>query len=1671
VDETLEAFYAANLDGSAAQDSSVEVDDSDPTMGEAFQQGMEAGAAGVSSSLDYFQALAGTLVGNEEYAQEKVEDARARESRAALAVGNLETFGEAVDNPSITGAFAQIAKLGGMGVPSLISSIATLGIGGAIGRGVGGHAAKKIVRESMEKVAKGEATPDETDIAQLAFQIAKKKRVGTKVGAYAGATTSEYPMMAGENFGEALGAGQEMNQATALRSAAVAIPQTAVGVGTEAALLKMIGKQAAKKAPSSDSILGQLAKNIGSTGGKGFLMEGTSEYLQSEMAIQNRKSYDETYSDEEAMLRRAESFIAGGIIGGGAGGVGGVLATGAQNLGTAKEKTQRIMDKARDYVDKGREQKVSDDIDAEESTASPTEQPDLFDDLASQAATDNEPSTTDDGPTVRNMDIPVEVQEAFQNENQDGQQELDLGPETVEVATGTPKSDPNRTFDNTTEARENFQDQFGEINWNDPFYAGMNESFLNNVADSQRNNPNVEINIKQDEDGKYVATFEDKPADPLDESKDGVIRTLLDAADSKFKSGAFLVTPDGKRRPMNLASLTTAGKKLLASRGDDIYSDDDLEGARRGLSTFLGDMMLADTGYDIEIGGKSIFEIDADKPLRTQIDAEYVMGARIDDSDVTLNEVLQPEQDTVKPVEYTVEGTERGGSPFKFKFKDRQEALNAAAEARARGATVDIKKSREYNDPTFNEDDTVEGELGSVDEGTRMREQDIFDEDGQPIPKTRLNIEDNPKSQNRSRGRNNRETNTRRKATFLPVNYPTGSLGKIADQVIAQVNRVLKFKKSVTALGVKELDGMTEQQIKEMFGDARVGALVYEQYQQLKNNPNAMGRYISFANSHLIIVDNSKGNDLQTALVAAHELGHALFNEEMDNSLERNAVRRKMLEAYDKSDAKKDGLDFEEWFADQTAIWAKALFFKEKKAAAGIVQRVFKQLAEKMLKLWKAVTPSLQRRFAKERRSDAFTDFIDNTVAASRENRSLDEAAGVSDISFDQKALIREMEAGTDARAQNAVKNLIKQLSKLFDNAPGHTFLKIILAEDNMLRGISEKVADMFYVQSNTTGKVGFIKSKDHVRGLFFNELEDMLGDNWDTPEVKKAFEEASSGTPTSELSGKALEIRQFLERVHDNYISKVPGNDIGKRDNYFPVVLNLAAIYENPQPFIDLILAEKPHLRRADVEKTINGLIARQSGILNEEIEVTVDATDPVSHVEQARILTDGIDPAKLREFSEDPEIAIMKYLRHVITRTEFKRYTTDENGKDILQEELDKLSPQDRRDAVATIERYLGYTDKPMNPKLQKLQSYMQLFNWITLLPLATIGSITEIGGAIVNTRELNGFQTAIGALKQRLWTDPERSKQLARDIGVAFSTAMGNLGLTDADAEYLDPKVRKWSDKFFQKIGLDWFTRFTREYAAVTGVDFLVEHADPKTAGKRSERYLRDHGITAEQVNKWKAAQQDGKNYTFEGPEGEAMKAATQRFVENSMLRPNAAERPAWANDPRYQLIWALKSYLYSFGKVIIGGIKREMGKRLDEGGTQADQLTAIGVTSIMALGAFMPLAMLSLELRELSKVAIAGVLPGVEPNGRYFRSDRMSYGEYFGEIFDRAGYMGPLSIIGMMFKSQEWGQTGAGAIFGPTAGFLVDDIGMGLYRGESFFKDIVPSRVIPGYNIVL
>jgi len=686
-------------------------------------------------------------------------------------------------------------------------------------------------------------------------------------------------------------------------------------------------------------------------------------------------------------------------------------------------------------------------------------------------------------------------------------------------------------------------------------------------------------------------------------------------------------------------------------------------------------------------------------------------------------------------------------------------------------------------------------------------------------------------------------------------------------------------------------------------------------------------------------------------------------------------------------------------------------------------------------------------------------------------------------LGWEQKAIVREMSEiqGTSAevkRAEEAISSFSKGLNNFLNNPKIRSAVQWVRTMDGVMRSINSVIADMFYVPAQAEGKggkIGLVRAKSNAKDYFLGQLGKILGEDpasWDSKENKDALKLAAEGGfdlkhPDPNVVAKAIELRKFLEDMYDNYIAKTPGADIEKRKFYFPVALNIQELVNDPElaaRFKNLLMEEDPTMTEEMVDKALDYFIRRDQYIQTEQA-IEVDATDPLTSVEKARNLTNSIEPSKLADFTLSPAEALVKYIRHVTTRMEFLRATRDpETGVDLLQEELQKLSSEDRAVAVDIIKRHMGYRDREftsLEKKWLTASNYLVAFNWVTLLPLATIASITEFGGAILNSKEFNmgvldtTWKTFIKTINSR-----EEAKAFAIDLGVVLPNTLNNVIMTEADHEFLNPKLRAFSEKFFRGIGLEQFTNFTREFAAQMAVRFLYTHGFNKTNNPRSPRYLMDLGVSAADVQ----AAWDNKTeqFDFNSEAGQRIRSAIIKFTESSMLRPNSAERPFWANDPRFQIIWQLKSFLYSFSKVIGGGIIREMQARKKEGSTSWETLGGMGMTIALAGIAFMPLAMLSLELRELAKAGIAGVLPGVEAGSRYFRSDRMDWGPYMVEIFDRSGFNGPLAIANSMLHADRWDKSPLAPALGPTYEILETAWDKGW---ETF-----PDRLIPLYSTV-
>ena len=361
--------------------------------------------------------------------------------------------------------------------------------------------------------------------------------------------------------------------------------------------------------------------------------------------------------------------------------------------------------------------------------------------------------------------------------------------------------------------------------------------------------------------------------------------------------------------------------------------------------------------------------------------------------------------------------------------------------------------------------------------------------------------------------------------------------------------------------------------------------------------------------------------------------------------------------------------------------------------------------------------------------------------------------------------------------------------------------------------------------------------------------------------------------------------------------------------------------------------------------------------------------------------------------------------------------------------------MTPMQRANAESVINAYVGNVTH-LSPFWRKTNSYLATLNLVTLLPFATLASIPDFAGAIVQTKEFNGFGMM---LKQIVSTieDKEAAKRLANDIGVVMPEAAANAWMSQADSDMLDPTARMATDKFFKWTGLSGLTNLSREFASGMGKRFLIEHAN--NPSERSERYLSQLGVTYDQVRRWESS-----DFSFEGEDGQAVKEALQRFVESSVLRPNAAERPIWASDPRFALIWQMKSFVYAFNSVILTGIEREGYMRFLEGkGGARGLVPALAPIMLLTLATFMPLAALGLELREYAKVGLSYAIPGIDGSLKYLRTDQMDYGTYFAELFGRAGLDGPLGLITMAQRSGDWGGSSLATLLGPTAE-LVDKV---------------------------
>ena len=420
-----------------------------------------------------------------------------------------------------------------------------------------------------------------------------------------------------------------------------------------------------------------------------------------------------------------------------------------------------------------------------------------------------------------------------------------------------------------------------------------------------------------------------------------------------------------------------------------------------------------------------------------------------------------------------------------------------------------------------------------------------------------------------------------------------------------------------------------------------------------------------------------------------------------------------------------------------------------------------------------------------------------------------------------------------------------------------------------------------------------------------------------------------------------------------------------------------------------------------------------------------------------------------------QEPVFAVKNNVNNVVKRWALAKRGGPKRIKALIR----KLPKEQQKSAEDAVEALLGKVNPYMGKHFRAMNDIGLALNVLAHLLLTVVASLADLAGPILRSGD---YKATARAFKQLVGThfnftgknaasERQRLERLSYDVGANTVRSINTMYILAGELTHQGETSRKVTDWWFNATGLEWYTKFSRVYATGMGESFLIENAklardsSNPVLQKRARRYLEALEVTPEQVDAY-------QNSGYDVTKNKAVGNAISRFVEESIVRPNAAQRPIFASDPRFALVWQLKSFFYSYGTNIVGGQLKEIRNRYNEEGFTSSMAPIV----LMAV-TLLPLAALGMELREPIKEGLAWLIPGVDSTAKdYDRTGKMTGGEYALETIDRAGVLGPFGLLlPMLDESKRYGDPMFITPLGPTVEKAWDFV-----NSDFKFTDIVP-----------
>jgi hypothetical protein len=351
------------------------------------------------------------------------------------------------------------------------------------------------------------------------------------------------------------------------------------------------------------------------------------------------------------------------------------------------------------------------------------------------------------------------------------------------------------------------------------------------------------------------------------------------------------------------------------------------------------------------------------------------------------------------------------------------------------------------------------------------------------------------------------------------------------------------------------------------------------------------------------------------------------------------------------------------------------------------------------------------------------------------------------------------------------------------------------------------------------------------------------------------------------------------------------------------------------------------------------------------------------------------------------------------------------------------------------------------------------MMVIQNMAVLPLATLTSLVDPVGIAVRSQDMTATMAALRAgaaeiateIKLIAGNDEEVQRSELRKLAEGMGTIedhMTNEALEwEYGSTYLTPRLKAANEFFFKAIGLTQWTRVTRIMALAGGKEFIKRHV--QRPNQNSDRFLRQLNLAPEDVRFDKAGdllilsrmqRETGDIVEAELARDNRVRNALNRFVNEAILRPNAAQRPIWASDPNFALIFHLKSFMFSFHDRIL---------------RRAFQEAALGnVAPLVILSAFVPAMLFADILRDMIRFGLGG-----DPR-------KASWGleDHIWNATQRSGVNGIGQLLVDAKSDIQFGGFGYESMVGPTVDGITDLDGLFASDNEEQWRAF--GRNLPG-----